>query len=128
MGFIVPEVPKPPASDGEYSYWTVYESKRLMATVDCCMSGCAICVYDLYAEAQGEYKKALEHLRRSLAALHVPEDQWPEDIQTASKSGNTKSQRKLNPTLSAFEELEARLKQKHSGDVASGSNDVATGL
>ncbi len=99
-----------------------------MTTVDCCMSGCAVCVYDLYEEAQDEYKKALEHLRRSLAALHVPEDQWPEDIQTTSKSGDSKSQRKLNPTLSAFEELEARLKQKHSGDVASGSNNVAAGL
>ncbi|KAI0084712.1 oxidoreductase-like protein [Irpex rosettiformis] len=113
MGFVVPEEPKPPASD------------------DCCMSGCAICVYDLYDEALDEYKKAVEHLQMSLTALRIPEDQWPEDIQTEPKSKDAKTQRKPNPTLSAFEEFEARLKQKHANDAAmatSGSRSVAAGL
>ena len=95
------------------------------------MSGCAICVYDLYDDALDEYKKALEHLRISLTALRIPEEQWPEDIQTGEKSKDTtKVQRKLNPTLSAFEEFEARLKQKHANDVSanSESHSVAPGL
>ncbi|KAI6040120.1 hypothetical protein EDC04DRAFT_1567753 [Pisolithus marmoratus] len=37
-GFVIPEEPKPPADD------------------ECCMSGCAVCVYDLYEESLLAYK------------------------------------------------------------------------
>lgn len=77
------------------------------------MSGCAICVHDLYSEALDEYKKAVDNLRTSLKLLRVPEDQWPADIQTSSR------QPKQNVTFNAFEELERRLKEKRAA-VSSG--------
>ena len=79
------------------------------------MSGCAICVQDLYAEALDEYKKSVESLRTSLALLHVPENTWPEILQTGRKHPEVKQ----NVTLSAFEELERRLKERSQADTQS---------
>lgn len=88
------------------------------------MSGCAICVYDLYEEALDEYKKAAESLRTSLRLLQVPEEQWPAGIQTKE----TLSGRKPPSTsMSAFEELEARLREKHAATAGSSSSNVAAG-
>jgi len=91
MGFVVPEEPKEPSDE------------------ECCMSGCAVCVYDLYDEARTDYKKSVESLRSSLRLLNVPEDTWPQNIQTAPRK---LTERKKSVTMSAFEELEMRLKQK----------------
>ena len=85
------------------------------------MSGCAVCVQDLYVEALDEYTKALATLRTSLSLLNVPEDKWPPEVRT----GNYVPAPKKNVALSAFEELEARLKQKHSRDT---SESVVAGL
>ena len=79
------------------------------------MSGCAICVQDLYAEALDEYKKSVESLRTSLTILHIPEDKWPENIQTGRKQPEVKQ----SVTLSAFEELERRLKERSQADTQS---------
>ena len=44
-GFVVPEVPKPPADDGtSQSCWQA--EWALTSVLECCMSGCAVCVYD----------------------------------------------------------------------------------
>jgi hypothetical protein len=110
MGFVVPEEPKPPASEGksEMSSCNMLPTFSLSIS-DCCMSGCAICVYDLYDEALDEYKKAVNTLRTSLTALRIPEEQWPGGIRT-NEAGPI---RKPNTSLSAFEELEARLREKN---------------
>lgn len=76
------------------------------------MSGCAICVQDLYIEALGEYRKAVESLRTSLALLKVPEDQWPPNIRTKSNAPEPPK----SVSLSAFEELERRLSERHTKD------------
>lgn len=74
------------------------------------MSGCAICVHDLYGEALEEYKKAVDTLRTSLKVLHIPEDQWPEELRTT----RAQPKREQNVAFSAFDELERRLKEKRA--------------
>lgn len=75
------------------------------------MSGCAVCVQDLYIEALDEYTKAVDSVRASLRALHIPEDHWPPELQTSS---NTKQEpKKINPVYDAFAELERKLQEKH---------------
>ena len=81
------------------------------------MSGCAICVQDLYAEALEEYKKAAESVRASLRALNIPEDSWPPEIQT---SGAKKTEPKKNTVYDAFAELERKLQAKHKAESQDG--------
>ncbi|KAI0790374.1 oxidoreductase-like protein [Abortiporus biennis] len=101
MGFVIPEEPRPPADD------------------ECCMSGCAVCVYDLYQEALEDYQNSLSSLRTSLKGINIPEDQWPQQIRLPA--GGTKSSQKpreRDVALSAFEELERRLKMQKEGQPA----------
>ena len=79
------------------------------------MSGCAVCVQDLYVEALDEYKKAVDSLRSSLTTLHVPEDEWPAQIRTQNKQ----PERKKDVALSAFEELERQLLERKKSDAQS---------
>ena len=79
---------------------------------ECCMSGCAICVYDLYDEAVKDYNTQVSTIRKSLEALRVPEEQWPSSLRTKRGSGKDTGPKK-SVTLSAFEELERRLQEKH---------------
>ncbi|KAI0070537.1 hypothetical protein K474DRAFT_1608515 [Panus rudis PR-1116 ss-1] len=90
MGYVIPERPKPPEPD------------------ECCMSGCAVCVYDLYNEALEEYRKAVDSLRTTLDQLHVPKHDWPKEIRSVEESKEVKK----DVTLSAFEELERQLREK----------------
>ncbi|KAK0195533.1 hypothetical protein F5146DRAFT_1025962 [Armillaria mellea] len=89
-GLVVPELPRAPESD------------------ECCMSGCAVCVYDLYEESMAAYKENVAALRNALVSMGVPEYEWPARI--LSPTENT--ERKSNVALSAFEELERALKEK----------------
>jgi hypothetical protein len=75
------------------------------------MSGCAICVHDLYQESLNDYNESIASLRASLNNLKVPESEWPEDIGTM-RNGAVETKRK-NVSLSAFEEMERMLKEKH---------------
>lgn len=45
------------------------------------MSGCAVCVYDLYQEALESYQSSLDTLRYVLDDLNVPEYDLPLHIQ-----------------------------------------------
>ncbi|EKM56609.1 uncharacterized protein PHACADRAFT_118429 [Phanerochaete carnosa HHB-10118-sp] len=95
MGFTIPGEPKPPEPD------------------ECCMSGCAFCVQDLYMEALDEYKKAVDSVRFSLRTLHIPEERWPSEIQTSAAK---KLEPKKNPVYDAFAELERKLQEKHRAE------------
>lgn len=89
-GFVIPEEPVPPSDE------------------ECCMSGCAICVYDLYEESLEAYKESIVALRSSLSALSIPDSEWPDRVRT-----NTPAVEKRHEViLNAFEEMERQLKEK----------------
>lgn len=75
---------------------------------DCCMSGCAICVYDLHEAALDDYRKATDDLQQKLLIRKIPESDWPKDIRISVKARLTKS----NPSVEAFTALEASLQIK----------------
>ncbi|TFK65131.1 hypothetical protein BDN72DRAFT_746944, partial [Pluteus cervinus] len=91
-GFEIPQEPHPPQSD------------------ECCMSSCAICVYDLYDESMSAYKSALSHLRISLRDAGVPESEWPASIQTSANASRPKTAHEVS--INAFEEMERKLRDK----------------
>ena len=78
------------------------------------MTGCAICVYDLYEDSLQSYDDSVEALQKNLRAQDVPESEWPESIRPDGKSGSNNSGGGggKSPTLSAFEELERKLQAK----------------
>ncbi|KAJ7121568.1 oxidoreductase-like protein [Mycena epipterygia] len=89
-GLEVPQRPRAPESD------------------ECCMSGCAVCVYDLYEESLGAYRDSLQTLRATLAAAGIPEASWPDNVRLGQRPEG-------KPVgLSAFEELERALREKHA--------------
>ena len=82
------------------------------------MSGCAICVYDLYEESLAFYQEAVDTLRKSLVAMKVPESEWPSNIRSRTQAELSEALRK-DTILSAFEELERTLaKKKRSEETA----------
>ncbi|KIK92172.1 hypothetical protein PAXRUDRAFT_830214 [Paxillus rubicundulus Ve08.2h10] len=96
-GFAILEEPKPPADD------------------ECCMSGCAICVYDLYEESLAAYKESVVALGSTLSAMNIPEDKWPSHIRTSQTqipSAVIHSHKTKGAVLDAFEEMERALKEK----------------
>lgn len=80
------------------------------------MSGCAICVYDLYNEAFEDYNKAIESLRTSLRTLAIPESEWPVRIRPL-QAGAKRAEVRKDTALSAFEEFERQLKMKKEKQV-----------
>ncbi|KAJ7463870.1 oxidoreductase-like protein [Mycena galericulata] len=95
-GFKIPTRPKAPESD------------------ECCMSGCAVCVYDLYEEDLGVYTASLEGLRAALAARGIPEPAWPEGVRRREDQGGGSK----GASLSAFEALERALAEKRAAGEA----------
>ncbi|KAJ6571366.1 hypothetical protein B0H19DRAFT_1255349 [Mycena capillaripes] len=91
LGLEIPQEPKPPESD------------------ECCMSGCAVCVYDLYEESLGAYKESLATLGVKLTAAKIPESEWPKSVRSGQAA---ESKKPVSVSLSAFEELERSLKAK----------------
>ncbi|KAL0564730.1 hypothetical protein V5O48_017308 [Marasmius crinis-equi] len=94
-GIVVPMKPREPASD------------------ECCMSGCAVCVYDLYEESLTAYKDSVAKVKATLTSMGVPEQEWPGTLREAGNGNRTT--RKADVTLSAFEEMERRLEAKRLG-------------
>ncbi|KAI0264652.1 hypothetical protein BC834DRAFT_248232 [Gloeopeniophorella convolvens] len=92
-GLVLPEEPKAPGPD------------------DCCMSGCAICVHDLYQDSLAAYAAALASVRASLASMDVPVAQWPARIRL---DADTAARPKASTVLSAFEEFERALEAKRA--------------
>jgi len=73
------------------------------------MSGCAVCVYDLYEESLSAYKASVQSLRSALTASSIPEDEWPAHIRTTHMSSTGSG-----AVLSAFEEMERALEEKRA--------------
>jgi hypothetical protein len=116
-GFVVPIQPPPPQSDGtSVRRWLFADV--VFTISECCMSGCAICVYDLYEESLAAYNESVGVLRKKLIAMNVPEHQWPEHIQT----NRAQPEKPANVVMSAFEEMERRLKEKHATQNTQGTH------
>jgi hypothetical protein len=82
--------------------------------VECCMSGCAVCVHDLYQESLDDYNASVAAVRASLADMKVPEDEWPETIRPGAEKRTS-----LPPSLSAFQEMERALKARREAQAQS---------
>ncbi|CAE6486859.1 unnamed protein product [Rhizoctonia solani] len=102
-GVKIPQKPKPPESD------------------ECCMSGCAVCVYDLYLSALDDYKTEARVVRGQLRERSVSVDKWPEDLQEQERkdtlTGKTGEEEGLesldmDPSMRAFLMLEKKLGKK----------------
>jgi hypothetical protein len=78
--------------------------------VECCMSGCAICVHDLYQESLDDYNSSVAAVRTSLTSMKVPEEEWPETIRPGSEKRMSLPTSSLS--LSAFQEMERALKAR----------------
>jgi hypothetical protein len=115
-GFEVPQEPKEPESDGVSDFkWRFFNSDTFF-TLECCMSGCAVCVYDLYEESMDAYLDAVLAFRSSLTSLKIPKSEWPLSIQRVQSSSlppptGSDRQRK-GVVMSAFEDLERALEAK----------------
>jgi hypothetical protein len=79
---------------------------------ECCMSGCAVCVYDLYEESMDAYKDAVVAFCSSLTSLGIPKSEWPPRIrgQVSLPTGQDKQRKEV--VMSVFEELERTLNAK----------------
>ncbi|KAJ7214467.1 hypothetical protein GGX14DRAFT_610941 [Mycena pura] len=97
-GFEIPQRPRPPAAD------------------ECCMSGCAVCVYDLYEESRAAYRASIAALRSALASAGVPRAEWPPGALEAEPGGTGESAdgASASAARSAFEALERALAEKRA--------------
>ena len=82
------------------------------------MSGCTVCVYDLYEETLEAYRETISSLRNSLSSLHIPEDDWPASIrqQGFPETSGPADGRRKDMVLNAFEEMERVLKLKRQSE------------
>ncbi|KIK65557.1 hypothetical protein GYMLUDRAFT_159018 [Collybiopsis luxurians FD-317 M1] len=90
-GLVIPQRPKEPQSD------------------ECCMSGCAVCVYDLYDESLVAYRDAVAKVKATLAGMGVPESEWPKALRSDNAGGVA---RKNDITLSVFEQMELNIQRR----------------
>ncbi|KAG9065346.1 hypothetical protein KI688_002671 [Linnemannia hyalina] len=97
-GFKVPVKPSPPGAE------------------DCCMSGCAHCIYDIYEEDRQEYKAKLAKVLDEISKAGIPP---PPNIKKGkggggASTGNAQSandeEDDMDPGMKAFLELERKLK------------------
>ncbi|KAF8626747.1 hypothetical protein AX15_004710 [Amanita polypyramis BW_CC] len=89
-GLEIPKEPKSPESD------------------ECCMSGCAVCVYDLYEEAMERYREEMGMVEGRLRQMGVEGSGWPVG---KDREGGTRQ----SVVLDAFGELERQLAAKRDG-------------
>jgi Oxidoreductase-like protein, N-terminal len=81
------------------------------------MSGCAICVHDLYQESLDAYRASVASIRASLTDMRVPTKQWPETIRPDSEGRTPLPASSVS--LSAFEEMERALKARREAEAHS---------
>lgn len=75
------------------------------------MSGCAICVYDLYNEALEAYDRDVASVRSALVERGIAESDWPSQLQRKEQP------EKKDVVLSAFEQMELELAEKHRREI-----------
>ena len=125
-GLVIPERPKPPADDGTFALDVCAFCPHQYILSECCMSGCAVCVYDLYDEARTDYIQAVDKIRADLVRMSVPEHEWPPDIRSNPQDAQSDPAPKATPVLNAFEQLELALKAKKEKAVNATPNSTAS--
>ncbi|KAF9134492.1 hypothetical protein BGX30_011923 [Mortierella sp. GBA39] len=96
-GFKVPVKPSPPGAE------------------DCCMSGCAHCIYDIYEDDRQEYKARLAKVLDEISKAGIPP---PPNIKKGKRGGASTGDAQsanvedddMDPGMKAFLELERKLK------------------
>jgi hypothetical protein len=81
------------------------------------MSGCAVCVHDLYQESLEDYNSSVAAVRTSLAAMKVPVEDWPESIRPESERQMPLPASAVS--LNAFQEMERALKARREAQAQS---------
>jgi len=81
------------------------------------MSGCAVCVHDLYQETLEDYNSSVTAVRTSLTAMKVPMEEWPESI----RPGSERQTPLPAPAVSrnAFQEMERALEARREAQAQS---------
>ncbi|KAG9011349.1 hypothetical protein FRB94_008633 [Tulasnella sp. JGI-2019a] len=91
----IPEKPEPPGPE------------------DCCMSGCAVCVHDLYMDALQSYQSSLRETRDNLTKRFIPRANWPKVILALKDEVDAAGiPSDIDPATRAFMLLEQNLKKK----------------
>ena len=83
------------------------------------MSGCAVCVYDLYEDSLLTYRASLASLRTQLESMGIAQSEWPSRIKSLPSSQVV--QRPSNASLDAFEAMENALRAKQQSRGGGGS-------
>lgn len=87
------------------------------------MSGCARCVYDIYAEDLQLFNSDLSQVRQKLDTMGLSDQEWDEGL-LGKRSGEMDAKRSaedeveavigdLDPTMKAFLEMERKMKDKN---------------
>jgi Oxidoreductase-like protein, N-terminal len=115
-GLVIPEVPKAPEPDGAFTQFIAINPCS-HTLIECCMSGCAICVHDLYQEALDNYNTSVTAVRASLTVMKVPVEEWPKTIRPESQKRTSLPTSSVS--LSAFKEMERALKARREAQAQS---------
>ncbi|WBW75432.1 mitochondrial oxidoreductase-like protein, OXLD1-like protein [Schizosaccharomyces osmophilus] len=78
--------------------------------LNCCQSGCSICVWDVFADDLEEYNQARRKAKRSFLEKQMT---LPKELESVSLE-ETSSLKELPPQLQAFVLLEKRLAQEQN--------------
>ncbi|KAG0141322.1 hypothetical protein CROQUDRAFT_663988 [Cronartium quercuum f. sp. fusiforme G11] len=77
---------------------------------DCCMSGCAHCVHDIYFEELTAYQAALRNVKQQIQELGISESSSEHDVE--SRACEETEEEAMDPAIKAFLALERKLKGK----------------
>jgi hypothetical protein len=82
------------------------------------MSGCAVCVSDLYADSLQTYRERLAFAKTQLSERRVPKEQWPPEVRAEAAGGveaiQDPREAQMDANISAFLALEKKLEEKHA--------------
>lgn len=78
------------------------------------MSGCTVCVYDLYDEAMEQYREGIERVKVRLREMGVGEGEWPVALGAGEngREGGQPERVRASVVMDAFEQLERQLAEK----------------